>query len=62
MSMHITHMSYFRFAAKLQNGLKTTFPYEAFCALDLTLMLRVWLTNAGRFALLIGVGATKMGT
>lgn len=59
--MHITRTWYSLICSKLQNDLKTTFPYVAFCALDLTLMLRVWLTNAGRFAPLIGVGAKKMG-
>lgn len=40
---------------------KKKIAHVAYWAFELTLISRVWLTYAGRFTPLIGVGATKMG-
>lgn len=39
----------------------STRSYLVFCALDLTMIFRVWLTKAGRVTPSTGVGAKKIG-
>ena len=49
------------FASKLYDYDPKTFPYVLYCAVDTTLISRVWLTKAGRCTPLAGVGARKRG-